>query len=56
MHGFSINLAIDLSLYQHIRACGLDSPVTSINAELGNQVSMDYLKERIAAVLQEKFK
>ena len=48
MHGFSLNVNIDLSYFKHIIACGLkDFPQTSISSLLKKNISINYVKEQI---------
>ncbi len=48
MHGFALNVAPDLSMFDHIVPCGLaDEPVTSLQAE-GIDVSMPAVVDAVA--------
>ena len=52
MHGFALNANTDMRYYNYINPCGFaSSAVTSIQQELGKEISMEELKNRIA----EKF-
>ena len=52
MHGFALNANTDMRYYNYINPCGFaSSAVTSIQQELGREISMEELKNRIA----EKF-
>lgn len=52
MHGFALNVNTDMRYYNYINPCGFaSSAVTSIQQELGREISMDEVK-RIA---MEKF-
>lgn len=48
MHGFALNVNTDLSYFSHIIPCGiLNKKVTSIKEELGREVSMEEVKEKL---------
>ncbi|MGE5431278.1 MAG: lipoyl(octanoyl) transferase LipB [Syntrophomonadaceae bacterium] len=48
MHGFAFNINTDLSLFNGIIPCGItDKSVTSLSKELGREVDMTEVKERI---------
>jgi len=48
MHGFALNVNTDLSYFNGIIPCGIQSKqVTSINKELGREVSMQEVKEKL---------
>lgn len=52
MHGFALNVNTDMRYYNYINPCGFaSSAVTSIQQELGKEISMDEVKE----IIQEKF-
>ena len=54
MHGFAFNVNTDLSYYQHIIPCGIDTsmkPVTSMALELGKEIPL----EEVKAVLKKHF-
>jgi len=61
MHGFALNVNTDLSYFQHIVPCGItDKAVTSLEKELGQEVSMDevtgYLLEAFGEVFGVEMK
>ncbi len=48
MHGFSLNVNIDLSYFKHILACGLkDYPQTSLSSLLKRDITINDVKEHI---------
>lgn len=48
MHGFALNVNTDLSYFNHINPCGfVDKGVTSMQKELGREISMDEVKTKI---------
>ncbi len=50
MHGLALNVNTDLSYFQHIIPCGIqDSHVTSMEAELGYQLSMEEVQNKLQA-------
>jgi lipoyl(octanoyl) transferase len=52
MHGLALNVNTELDFFRHIVPCGIpDKQVTSLQQELGAQVSMDEIKQR----MQEEF-
>ena len=52
MHGFALNVNTDMRYYNYINPCGFaSSAVTSIQQELGQEISMDDVKE----LLKKKF-
>lgn len=52
MHGFALNVNTDMRYYNYINPCGFaSSAVTSIQQELGREISMDEVKE----ITKEKF-
>jgi lipoyl(octanoyl) transferase len=52
MHGFALNVNTDMRYYNYINPCGFNSSqVTSIQQELGSEISMDEVK----MLVKEKF-
>jgi lipoyl(octanoyl) transferase len=51
MHGFALNVNTDMRYFSYINPCGLTFGVTSIQQELGREISMIEVKE----ILKEKF-
>lgn len=50
MHGFAFNVNTDLSYFKNIVPCGIDDPdkdVTSLKRELGREIDMKNMKERL---------
>ena len=55
MHGFALNVNTDLRYFNHINPCGFaDRGVTSLQRELGREVSMEEVKEKVINHLSEK--
>lgn len=49
MHGFALNVDCDLAAYDRIVACGIaDAGVTSLQREIGHDVSIEEVADRIA--------
>jgi lipoyl(octanoyl) transferase len=44
MHGFALNVNTDMRYFSYINPCGLTFGVTSIQQELGKEISMDEVK------------
>ncbi len=45
MHGFALNVNTDLNYFNHINPCGfVDKGVTSVQAEIGDELNMQQLK------------
>jgi lipoyl(octanoyl) transferase len=58
MHGFALNVNTDLSYYQHIVPCGIDTsqkPVTSMSKELGRTSGMEEVKRQLKTTFAEVF-
>jgi len=51
MHGFALNVNTDMRYFNYINPCGLTFGVTSIQQELGKEISMEEVKD----ILKEKF-
>lgn len=48
MHGFAFNVNTDLSYFNHIIPCGIsDKAVTSLQLELGEEVALSEVKDRV---------
>jgi lipoyl(octanoyl) transferase len=48
MHGFALNVNTDLHYFNHIIPCGIpDKKVTSIKEELGKEVNIEEVKEKL---------
>jgi lipoyl(octanoyl) transferase len=56
MHGFALNVNPDLSYFNHIVPCGIqDKAVTSLQVELGRQVTMKQVQEILTTKLTDLF-
>jgi len=58
MHGFALNVNTDLEYFNHIVPCGISAPntsVTTLQQELGREVSMDAVKNRLKDIFAEVF-
>lgn len=56
MHGFSLNVNIDLSYFEHIVACGLkDYPQTSLSSLLKRDITVNDVKEHILKSFETVF-
>lgn len=54
MHGLALNVNTDLRYFSYINPCGfMDKGATSLQKELGYELSMDELKEKLKAQLSE---
>lgn len=56
MHGFAFNVNSDLNYFSHIIPCGIeDKAVTSLKHELGREISMLEIKEKMKKHLSSLF-
>lgn len=56
MHGFALNVNTDLSYFSHIVPCGItDKAVTSMQQELGHEVSLIEVAEKVQQHLADLF-
>ena len=56
MHGFALNVATNLDYFSHIVPCGIqDKQVTSMQVELGTEVSIDSVKKQRVQCFEEVF-
>jgi lipoyl(octanoyl) transferase len=56
MHGFALNVNTDLAYFNHIIPCGIaNKKVTSIKEELGREVSMEEVKEKLKRNFEKVF-
>lgn len=56
MHGFAFNVNSDLNYFNNIIPCGItDKAVTSLNKELGHEVDINEVKERVRKYFTEVF-
>lgn len=56
MHGFALNVNANLGYFDNIIPCGIKGKaVTSMEAELGNKISMEEVKEKILFHFSETF-
>ena len=57
MHGLALNVNNDLSNFTKIIPCGIkDKSVTSMNKELGIEISMNNLKEKLKKHFEKLFR
>lgn len=56
MHGFAFNINSDLSYFNNIIPCGIsDKAVTSLNKELGREMNMKEVKEKVKKYFADVF-
>ncbi len=56
MHGFALNVNTDLGFFDHIIPCGIrGKAVTSMHAELGNELDTEIVKDQILKHFTEVF-
>jgi lipoyl(octanoyl) transferase len=56
MHGFAFNVNTDISYFNHIIPCGIsDKAVTSLHLELGREVPVSEVKERLRLQISRLF-
>ena len=56
MHGFALNVNVDLNYFNFITPCGIvDKKVTSIEKELGSTILMDEVKQKLVGHFEEVF-
>ena len=56
MHGFAFNVNTDLSYFNNIVPCGIpDKSVTSLEKELGEQINIEEVQEKLLLNLVDLF-
>lgn len=56
MHGYALNVNTDLHYFDHIIPCGIrDKSVTSLSRELGSEISMKGVKNKLKKHLSDLF-
>jgi lipoyl(octanoyl) transferase len=56
MHGFALNVNTDLAYFNNIIACGIqDKGVTSLQQELGHEISMQEVQDLLLEKLIKQF-
>lgn len=56
MHGIAFNVNTDLDYFNYIIPCGIDDKdVTSMKRELGNEINIELVKERLAFHISKQF-
>ena len=52
MHGLALNVNTDLRYFSYINPCGfVDKGVTSLKQELGHEIAMAEVKQRLTSAL-----
>lgn len=56
MHGFAFNVSCDLNYFNYIIPCGIsDKTVTSLHKELGREININEVKEKVKKYFSEVF-
>ena len=56
MHGWAFNINTDLNYFKHIVPCGIDDKaVTSLQQELGREINMNEVQEKVMRHFQAEF-
>jgi len=56
MHGFALNVNTDLNYFNHIVPCGIsDKEVTTMQSELGKEIEMNEVKQKLAVHFTHHF-
>ena len=56
MHGLAINVATDLSYFDHIVSCGIEGvEMTSVEKELGKKIPMNDIKTTVVKYFNQLF-
>lgn len=56
MHGWAFNINTDLNYFKHIVPCGIDDKaVTSLQQELGREINMNEVQEKVTRHFQVEF-
>ena len=56
MHGFALNINTNLSYFKNIVPCGINKKVTSLERELGGEIEIEDVKEKLKSHLTSLFK